>query len=298
MSAKTQNSALTGPSRMMAEANKITYSFAGRQLKSDLVIVEQPLQITLLWEVEGLFKTQVFSITMRTPGNDEDLICGLLLSEGVIRTINNISNIQLEADTDDKCNRWEVKLSKDVKPELSSLEKFQLTYSSCGLCGTTSLKSLELKNPPVLSDKPGWLAPSDVISLSNKMRESQTLFAETGSVHAAALFNETSELIDIKEDIGRHNAVDKLTGAYLKQQQQSILPLIMMVSGRVSFEIVQKTVMAGISVLVAVGAPSDLAVTAAKRFNLTLIGFAGSSSFNLYHGEWRMRSLEDTCQKI
>ena len=298
MSVKTQDLVATGQSRMVAEANKVTYSFAGRQLKSDVVIVEQPMQISLLWEIDGAFKTQVFSITMRTPGNDEELICGLLFSEGVIRSIANIEQIQIEPDTDDKCNRWEVKLASGIQPELSSLEKFQMTYSSCGLCGTTSLKSLELKNPPVLSDKANWLAPESIQAITQQMRDSQSLFAQTGSVHAAALFDENGQLIDVKEDIGRHNAVDKLTGAYLKQSPVGSIPLIMTVSGRISFEIVQKAVMAGVCVLVAVGAPSDLAVIAAKRFNLTLIGFAGASSFNLYHGEWRLHSLGESCQKI
>jgi len=281
-----------------ASVKKVVIKNNRRHLINDTVLIEQPLQITIIWTTyEGnnqVEQSQVFSITMRTPGNDQQLILGLLRSEGVIRCFNDVADISssnLESN-----NEWEVCLTAGVVPELSSLERYQMTYSSCGLCGTTSLKSLELKTPPELSDKRDVLAVADIVLMPNIMREQQSLFKLTGGSHAAALFN-GNRLVDIREDIGRHNAVDKLFGALLEsknvKQQHNGDVLACVVSGRVSFEIVQKTVMAGIAILIAVGAPSDLAILAAKRFNLTLLGFTTEHGFNVYHGEWRLLPLEE-----
>jgi FdhD protein len=275
--------------------NKVVIKKQSRQLATDAVIIEQPLQITLVWEDNITEKqqtnTQVFSITMRTPGNDKQLILGLLMSEGVIESITDIDSISASS-AEENDNLWEVNLSRGVVPELSSLERYQMTYSSCGLCGTTSLKSLELKKPPILSEQKSSLSVSDILLMPNIMREHQSLFKITGGSHAAALFH-GGKLVDIREDIGRHNAVDKLFGALLESRklinnQSDTNVLACVVSGRVSFEIVQKTVMAGVALLIAVGAPSDLAIKAAKRFNLTLIGFTSEDGFNIYHGEWRL----------
>ncbi len=278
-----------------AKVNKVVIKKQSRQLTTDAVIIEQPLQISLVWydnpKKTQQTNTQVFSITMRTPGNDKQLILGLLMSEGVIESITDIVEISANsAETND--NLWDVNLRRGVVPELSSLERFQMTYSSCGLCGTTSLKSLELKNPPILSEQKSSLSVSDILLMPNIMRKHQSLFKITGGSHAAALFH-GDKLLDLREDIGRHNAVDKLFGALLESRnlsdnQSDTDVLACVVSGRVSFEIVQKTVMAGISLLIAIGAPSDLAIIAAKRFNLTLIGFTSGDGFNVYHGEWRL----------
>ena len=278
-----------------AKINRVVIKKQSRQLTTDAVIIEQPLQITLIWyesrEENLRTNTQVFSITMRTPGNDKQLILGLLMSEGVIESLSDIVDISVN-DTEINDNLWEVNLRRGVVPELSSLERYQMTYSSCGLCGTTSLKSLELKNPPVLSEQKSTLSVNDILSLPNIMRKQQSLFKLTGGSHAAALFY-GDKLLDLREDIGRHNAVDKLFGALLESKnlrnnKADTDVLACVVSGRVSFEIVQKTVMAGVALLIAVGAPSDLAIIAAKRFNLTLIGFTSADGFNVYHGEWRL----------
>lgn len=302
------------------QVNKIVYQSTSRQLVVDRVIMEQPLQIRLSWQDKSAaHSSQILTITMRTPGQDEALILGLLLSEGVIRTIKDIAQISIEKNESDpndsnelnQDNLWEVILIEGIVPQLASLERYQVTYSSCGLCGATSLKALELKNPERLCQKKSWLAVNDIYQMPNKMKEKQKDFIETGGAHGAALFNKNGELIDVQEDIGRHNALDKLFGNLLLQSQTSGLnasllknrsQLVVVVSSRVSFEIVQKAVMAGISVLIAVGAPSDLAIKAAKRFDLTLIGFTSTLSFNLYYGEWRLannnNSLEESCQKI
>jgi FdhD protein len=281
-----------------ASVKKVVIKNQHRHLDNDTVIIEQPLQITIIWYVNQdenqSEHSQVFSITMRTPGNDRQLILGLLMSEGVIDSYNDIADISTNT-AEGNNNLWEVTLSESVVPELSSLERYQMTYSSCGLCGTTSLKSLELKNPPILNEKKHVLVIDDVLLMPNMMREQQPLFKVTGGSHAAALFD-GSILIDVREDIGRHNAVDKLFGALLESRRcelnKATQHLVCLVSSRVSFEIVQKTVMAGVAILIAVGAPSDLAIQAAKRFNLTLIGFTSEVGFNVYHGEWRLLPLE------
>jgi FdhD protein len=281
-----------------ASIKKVVIKNQERKLVSDRVIVEQPLQITLVWinhlDDNPSENSQVFSITMRTPGNDRQLILGLLMSEGVIDSFEDIADISPNT-TESNNNLWEVTLSKGLIPELSSLERYQMTYSSCGLCGTTSLKSLELRNPPILSEQKHVLSIADILLMSGMMKKQQSLFKVTGSSHAAGLFNGNC-LLDIREDIGRHNAVDKLFGALLESRscEANEIPehLACLVSSRVSFEIVQKSVMAGIAILIAVGAPSDLAISAAKRFNLTLIGFTSENGFNVYHGEWRLIPLE------
>ncbi|RHW77223.1 formate dehydrogenase accessory sulfurtransferase FdhD [Colwellia sp. RSH04] len=290
--------------------NKVNYSFEGtndvtRCLSTDLVIVEQPLQIRLSWR-DGVDQIEkVFSITMRTPGNEKALILGLLLSEGIIQSANQIASIYPENKTDTDTieqdiasiendqNAWLVIFNQCFIPRLDSIEQFQLTYSSCGLCGTTSIKSLELKSPklPELPDDQKAMPASMINSFNKAMRQQQILFNETGGVHAAALFNISGNLLYIHEDIGRHNAVDKVIGSYINEHKvvtQTLL--VLMVSSRISFEIVQKALMAGVSVLIGVGAPSDLAIQGAKRFDLTIIGFASELSFNVYHGDWRITS--------
>jgi len=274
--------------------NKAIYRGSKRELRLDTVLVEQPLQITLKWYELNVFHSRIFSITMRTPGKDKILILGLLMAEGIIKTYADVESIVAELD-ENRLNEngyenlWIATLAKGITPQLSTLEQYQLTYSSCGLCGTTSLKSLEFKNPPVLNNEPHWLTSNQIKSMPVVMREHQLLFNKTGGSHATALFDDDNNLLNIQEDIGRHNALDKLNGAYMMQVNANVnKKLCAVVSGRVSFEIVQKTVMAGISVLAAVGAPSDLAIKAAKRFDLTLIGFVSEYSFNVYHGDWRI----------
>lgn len=284
-----------------AELRKFRYSANGRTLELDQVLIEQPLQIRLLWQAENSesYQSQIFSITMRTPGDDRALITGLMQSEGIIEHYQQLESIlpELEdqganySNNSAAQNQWEVKLTSGIVPDIKSLERFQVTYSSCGLCGTTSLKSLELKNPPTLNQAKRWLTFDAICSMPHLMREAQGQFIQTGGSHAAALFDQQGRLIDLKEDIGRHNALDKLLGASLAQRNITGTKVSVLVSGRISFEIVQKIVMAGVAVLIAVGAPSELAISAAKRFDLTLIGFTKEAGFNLYHGDWRLLAL-------
>jgi len=295
---------ITAKTQSTKRVDKVIYTRKNsckRQLKHDSVISEQPLQIILHWyNTDEVVESKVYAITMRTLGDDKPLIAGLLFSEGVISCLSDIESMCPEsaennAREQEVENSWQVNLSKGIQPKLTSIERFHNTYSSCGLCGATSLKALELKNPPnLLTLTENKQFSSDLIyTLSDKMRKQQQLFTFTGGVHGAALFNHEAELLSVFEDIGRHNAVDKLIGHRLLEQKNFNTEqlLIMLVSGRVSFEIVQKAVMAGVSILVAVGAPSDLAIKAAQRFELTLVGFASSQSFNVYSGDWRIGAV-------
>jgi len=302
------------PEHSTKTVNKVSYAFADveagdlnsnkqqqlvRKTSVDSVIVEQPLQITLSWLEQGIAKNTIFTITMRTPGDDYVLITGLLHSEGVIKQLNDIASIKLEThDTtvEDSQNEWLVQFTENVIPDLASLDRYLMTYSSCGLCGSTSLKALQLKTQVNLSfaEHENLLPANSLLSVSDIMRREQGVFDLTGGVHGAALFDMHINLKYSYEDIGRHNAVDKVIGKYLlaniinKQVCQQQPLWLLLVSGRISFEIVQKTIMAGISVLVGVGAPSDLAIQAARRFDLTLIGFVSDKGFNVYHGDWRI----------
>lgn len=310
------------PDKLVQNTNKVTYFNGIRQISNDLVIKEQPLQIRLSYYqsvsngklISNELSSTIFSITMRTPGDDKQLILGLLFSEGVIKNIADIEEIMIEQNetnkdnlesdiTDQKQvlasnnqNLWEVRLNKNTKVDIGTLKRYLITYSSCGLCGTTSLKSLELKSPPNSPQAKEWLDAKKLGFWPNIMKNNQQAFHQTGGAHAAAIFDQLGNLLNIKEDIGRHNAVDKVIGELLCNIDNFPIntdktlenKIALVVSSRVSFEIVQKAIMAGIGVLIAVGAVSDLAILAAKRFGLTLIGFATSESFNLYHGEWRM----------
>ena len=271
-----------------------------RKTSEDTVIVEQPLQITLSWQEQTKVNNKVFTITMRTPGHDFNLIIGLLHSEGVIKKLHQIDSINLASEEgvvgEGEHNEWLVTFINGFTPDLSSLERYMMSYSSCGLCGTTSLKNLELKTEIHLSypEHKKTLSTQSLLLLSNKMRRKQGLFDQTGGVHGAALFNQQLDIEQLYEDIGRHNAVDKVIGALLAsgESSQDAALWLLLVSGRISFEIVQKTIMAGISVLVGVGSPSDLAIQAAKRFDLTLIGFVSDRGFNVYHGDWRLKNSD------
>lgn len=292
---------LAAKQQAIKRVDKVVYSRNGknsREIQYDEVITEQPLQISLYWHSNSSSKNQVveskvFAITMRSLGNDKFLILGLLFSEGIIASVSDVDSIVLDNDAvETSNNHWLVQLVRGKQPKLTSIERFQTTYSSCGLCGATSLKALELRDPPNLKDLTKGLQfdPNSIYSLPDQMRKQQQLFSLSGGVHGAALFNQQAELLDVYEDIGRHNAVDKLIGKSLFEQllPQTEQLFVLLVSGRVSFEIVQKAVMAGIGILVAVGAPSDLAIKAAQRFGLTLIGFASLQSFNVYCGDWRI----------
>jgi len=253
-----------------------------KELQQDKIAMEEPLQIRL---VQGDL-SEVFSITLRTPGHDYELTYGLLFSEGVISSACDIESFELEQlDGRISVNQFTVMLSPNVNLDLNNKIRRYPSYSGCGICGKTSIQALELRQTrqtkAILSKLDNQLIQSLRHTLAG-----QPLFSSTGGSHVAGLIYENNGVLDIKnspffEDVGRHNALDKLIGHELHQNNLSQTGILVL-SGRIGYELVQKAVIAGFSVIVALGAPSNLAIKAANQFNITLIGFAKDDSFNLY----------------
>ncbi len=262
--------------------------------RPDTLVVEEPLEIRL--------GGKPLAITMRTPGDDFALAAGFLVSEGVLASADDLANIVYCAGATEGAgeaggrgantyNIVDVRLAEGVPVPDISLERNVYTTSSCGLCGKASLDAVRTTARFALDrspDTPVRIEPATLAALPDRLRAAQRVFDRTGGLHAAALFTTDGELLDIREDVGRHNAVDKIVGRAL---QQGLLPLsscVLMVSGRASFELAQKAVMAGIPVLAAVSAPSSLAVDLAAETGLTLVGFLRGTSMNVYAGEHRL----------
>ena len=261
-------------------------------LQDDSLCSEEPLEIRVPFLTNnGEAEYRTLAITMRTPGHDIELARGFLYSEGVISKAADINGFYYCDERGEAGGRNSLALELKVPLPLDShlLERRFTTYSSCGLCGKTSIQSLELQNPPLLDEQTAIIDGSLLNQLSAQMLKQQHLFQQTGSAHASGLFDVEGNLIKLCEDIGRHNALDKLIGYCLEDKPAQLKKSILLVSGRASFELVQKTIMAGIPIMAAAGAPSSLAVATAKRFNLTLIGFLKSSGFNIYNAGWRLK---------
>ena len=251
--------------------------------------MEEPLQLRLEWFDGHKMRDEILAITLRTPGADNDLIHGLLYAEGIIQTAMDINTISMENEAGRSLeNQWVIRLAKHCRPRWEQLARHLVVHSACGLCGKTSLQSLELKDPPDLSASQQKFDEAYLYQLPSLLLSKQQAFIATGGMHASALFDDQHQVIALSEDVGRHNALDKLVGQLLLQQKLPAKNRILIVSGRASFELVQKSVMAGIPILAAIGAPSSLAIKAAQRFGMTLIGFLRDNSFNVYHGEWRI----------
>jgi FdhD protein len=255
--------------------------------RPDTLVAEEPLEIRL--------NGRPLAITMRTPGDDFALAAGFLVSEGVLSSADQLANIVYCAGaTQDGSNTYnvvDVRLAPGVPMPDIALERNVYTTSSCGLCGKASLDAVRttahwpLKDP---ESGPIGLTPEVLSLMPERLREAQRVFDRTGGLHAAALFTPQGRLLDLREDVGRHNAVDKLVGRALQQGGLPLRESVLMVSGRASFELAQKAVMAGIPVLAAVSAPSSLAVDLAAETGLTLVGFLRGSSMNVYAGEERL----------
>jgi FdhD protein len=253
--------------------------------RPDTLVAEEPLEIRL--------NGKQLAITMRTPGDDFALAAGFLVSEGVLAAASDLLNIVYCAgatvDGSNTYNIVDVRTAPGVKIPDITLERNVYTTSSCGLCGKASLDAVRTTARWPISDTPPvHVEPELLASLPDRLRAAQRVFDRTGGLHAAALFTEDGELLDIREDVGRHNAVDKLVGRALQNGDLPLSRTILLVSGRASFELVQKAVMAGIPVLAAVSAPSSLAVDLAAEAGLTLVGFLRGSSMNVYAGEGRI----------
>jgi FdhD protein len=241
--------------------------------EQDLVAVEEPLQIRL--------GDADIAITMRTPGHDRELALGFLFTEGLVANLNQVADIRV-----DESGAVIVSLVGDVAPDIDA-RRFYVT-SSCGVCGKASIDALAASGCAMLPAGQPKLSSDLVTQFPARLREAQAIFEHTGGLHAAGLFNTAGELLYLREDVGRHNAVDKLIGAEFLERRFPLSDYVLMLSGRVSFELVQKAVMAGIPIVIAVGAPSSLAIETALRFGMTLIGFVRGGHFNVYAGGDRL----------
>lgn len=253
--------------------------------RPDTLVAEEPLEIRL--------NGRPLAITMRTPGDDFALAAGFLVSEGVIGEGSEVQSIVYcagaTADGVNTYNVVDVKLAPGVAVPDITLERNVYTTSSCGLCGKASLDAVRTTTRHAIADAPPVrVTPALLAALPDRLRDAQRVFDRTGGLHAAALFSPEGELLDIREDVGRHNAVDKLVGRALTDDRLPLSQSILLVSGRASFELAQKAVMAGIPMLAAVSAPSSLAVDLAAESGLTLVGFLRGQSMNVYAGDHRI----------
>ncbi|MFI9615025.1 formate dehydrogenase accessory sulfurtransferase FdhD [Streptomyces sp. NPDC052023] len=253
--------------------------------RPDTLVAEEPLEIRL--------NGKPLAITMRTPGDDFALAAGFLVSEGVLGERGDLRNIVYCAgatvDGSNTYNVVDVQTAPGVPIPDITLERNVYTTSSCGLCGKASLDAVRTTARWPISDTPPVRVEPELLAcLPDRLRAAQRVFDRTGGLHAAALFDEGGELLDVREDVGRHNAVDKLVGRALQSGDLPLSRTVLLVSGRASFELAQKAVMAGIPVLAAVSAPSSLAVDLAQETGLTLVGFLRGSSMNVYAGEDRI----------
>lgn len=265
----------------------------------DLLAVEEPLEIRLAFTEDGKLVHRAVSITMRSPGHDGELAAGFLFTEGILASPDQVKQIRhcglkirkakgvIDRVSALNSNTIRVELAGGVNLDLKRLERHFYTSSSCGVCGKSSIEALRL-NVEKIADDGFSITPDVICALPQKLLAAQTAFAKTGGLHASALFSADGELEIIREDVGRHNALDKVIGAKFLAGETPLSNKMLLVSGRASFELVQKALVAGIPVMAAVGAPSSLAVELAREYGMTLIGFLRDGRFNVYSGEQRL----------
>ena len=254
----------------------------------DSLAVEEPLEIQIEYGAKKERLRKSISVTMRTPKHDTDLAIGFLFTEGIISSFSSIKSVgpSLDADAKININALLVKLSEEVIVDLKKLERHFYTSSSCGVCGKSSIEAVQFNNFPALPTPTSMFEISNIHHFPNILRTQQSVFSKTGGLHAAALFDVEGNIHLLREDVGRHNAVDKLIGAAIAAGFFPLHQFLIMVSGRVSFELVQKSLMAGLPILAAVGAPSSLAVQLAEESGMTILGFVREERFNIYsHAE-------------
>ena len=250
----------------------------------DLLAVEEPLEIRI--------GDKTVAITMRTPGHDFELAAGFLFTEGILQNSSQIRRIARHHSAKNArqaSNSVTVELSPDVEIDFERLQRHFYTSSSCGVCGKASIDALHAQGCPMLASESPVVRSEIIHRIPDALRRQQDVFERTGGLHAAAVFDSRGNLILLREDVGRHNAVDKLIGAEMMRDHTPLSDKLLLVSGRVSFELVQKALMAGIPILAAVGAPSSLAVETAQRFQMTLLGFVRDARFNIYSGASRIQ---------
>ncbi len=261
---------------------------AGRTEADDVLAVEEPLEIRVLLPVDGEPAERTVSVTMRTPGHDAELAAGFLFTEGLVRAREDLLQI---VPCRSNGNLVRVHLRAGLAFDPAKFERHFYTSSSCGVCGKASLEAVRTAIPCLAEAGGPVVAAETIHRLPERLRAAQAAFELTGGLHASALFDPEGMLLAIREDVGRHNALDKLIGEALLAGRVPLRGSILLVSGRVSFELVQKAAMAGIPVLAAVGAPSSLAVQLAEEAGMTLLGFVRENRFNLYCGGHRIASI-------
>ena len=251
----------------------------------DLVSIEEPLEISLKFKENNDWVTQNLSITMRTPGNDEDLVRGFLFNEQIVQNIKDIESIESYGELVGQYNiknKILATLNNSENVNISKIKRDFLTNSSCGVCGKSSLDALEIIKKDKTDSNEPKISKEVIVSSPNTLRSNQSEFSKTGGIHASGLFDIDGELINLREDVGRHNALDKLIGSSMINDQIEPKKQFITCSGRLNFELVQKVLMTNIGIMVGVGAPTSLAIDLANKFDMTLIGFVKKDSFNIY----------------
>lgn len=267
----------------------------------DLLAAEEPLEIQLDFGLPNDRRQKSISVTMRTPGNDFELALGFLFTEGIITNPQDVLQIRYCTELnriENKENVVRVELKPEIDVDLKKLERHFYTTSSCGVCGKASIDAISTLIEPVTQGPEFTVSDEVMMSLPEKLRARQSTFEHTGGLHASALFDARGELILIREDVGRHNALDKLIGAAFSSDQLPLDHHILLLSGRTSFELIQKATMAGIKIVAAIGAPSSLAVDTAKKFSITLIGFLRGERFNIYSEDQRIKSFRQPSSSL
>jgi FdhD protein len=304
--------------RTSAEVSVIRFAGTEAHTTTDLLSVEEPLECQLAYGHANDRRVKSISVTMRTPGHDFELAAGFLMTEGIISDSTDIEGINyvvgrptpvedardepsLEDSTvlpyQPKRNVVRVELESNVIVSLANLERNFYTTSSCGICGKASLLALRTVCPPRAPNE-FQVAAEVLYSLPMRLRDAQNVFDKTGGLHASGLFDSSGHLFSSREDVGRHNAVDKLLGAEFLADRTPLRDRLLMLSGRASFELLQKALMGGIPMVVSVGAPSSLAVQVARDFDITLVGFLRADHFNVYHGANRVVGTNNNAEDI
>jgi len=257
----------------------------------DSVSVEEPLEMNLKFKIDGKWQTENLSITMRTPGNDEDLISGFLFNERIILSINEIKNIEKKGERVgdyDIQNKIEASIDNSKNIDIGKFKRNFLTNSSCGVCGKTSLDTVEVIKNEKLNLSFPKIHRKTILKSPELLMNEQSEFSKTGGIHASALIDKDGKVVATREDVGRHNALDKLIGHVQKNKLIDNHSQFIACSGRLNFELVQKGLMSNIGLMAGVGAPTSLAIDLAKRFGMTLLGFVKKNSFNIYTNKERV----------
>ena len=272
--------------RNLIEVETLKINGAESKKVIDFLSVEEPLEIHVAGCADGEEFSRTISVTLRTPGADEELALGFLFSEGIISGLSDVQNVWTR-----DCNFFCVTLADEVRLKEEAIERHSFMNSSCGVCGKKSIEAVMQRRMFHAVESSASVQAEMISTLPGKLQTRQSDFESTGGIHACALFDFDGNLIAVREDIGRHNAVDKLIGSRLMQDKLPLAECILLLSGRASFELIQKAACAGIPFVAAVGAPSSLAVELAKDCEMTLLGFVRDDRFNVYSGAHRFADV-------